>query len=339
MLELVVLDVGHGNCTVVRDGARSALIDVPQTKQLIPALTRNGCEQVVHLLLSHADQDHIGGAAKMLADPAVTIDNLWCSPTAIQDTETYLDLLHQAALRHEQRLLRYHSNLNVGVDRDLDFDRVSIDVLHPDIVMAGIGPTPARHKLGPITSNRMSAVIRVQFDGTPVALLPGDLDDAGFRSLLSRGVDLRAPLLVFPHHGGSGGRDNRAFARDLCSAVQPEVVVFSLGRSRFANPLPQILEGVREAAPAARVACTQLSKNCHSSDELPAGRGHLLESWPSAGAGKGRCCSGSVVVRYLDGAIVYEPSAARHLEFIRGSVPTPRCDVVIPAPRLASTLN
>nr|WP_306326747.1 MBL fold metallo-hydrolase [Streptomyces venezuelae] len=326
-MEVVIMDVGHGNCAVVRDGSRSAVIDIPRGKPVINALMDNKCSQIEHLLLSHPDEDHIGGAARLLADPGVSIANFWCNPSAIQDTETYLDLLEQAALREDSRNTRYRSNLNVGAREDLNFGRVEIEVLHPDVRLAGVGQASRRHKLGEVPSNRMSAVLRISLGGEPAVLLAADIDDKGFDSIESRGICMEAPVLVFPHHGGSAkGGNDRGFARRVCERVKPSLVVFSLGRNKYRNPLPEVLSGVRDAVPSAHIACTQISKNCHSSDVIPGGMAHLSSKWPSAGSVKGASCAGTVVIQAAgDGKITYDPSLSRHTRFVSQNVDMPKC--------------
>ncbi|MEV6784634.1 MBL fold metallo-hydrolase [Streptomyces sp. NPDC051098] len=326
-LEVVIVDVGHGNCAVVRDGTKSAIVDLPRAKPVVSAIIDNKCDQVEHLLLSHPDEDHIGGAARLLADPDVSIKNFWCNPSAIQDTDTYLDLLEQAALREEGRQTRYRSGLNVGAREDLYFERVEIEVLHPDVRFAGIGQASSKHKKGEIPSNRMSAVLKVSLAGKPAVLLAADIDDKGFEAIVSRGVDLEAPVLVFPHHGGSAkGGDDRAFARRVCEQVKPKLVVFSLGRHKYKNPLAEVLAGVRDASPAAHIACTQLSKNCHSRDCASGVSGHLSPVWPSAGGAKGESCAGTVVVRATDaGEISYLPTQSQHHQFVIQNVDAPKC--------------
>ncbi|MEU7963551.1 hypothetical protein AB0D09_08810 [Streptomyces sp. NPDC049097] len=316
---MIILDVGHGNCAIVRDGLRSAIVDIPRGKPVIEALVDNKCQQIEHLLLSHPDEDHIGGAARLLADPDVSIGNFWCNPSAIQDTDTYLDLVEQAALREDERRTRYRSNLNVGAREDLNFERVAIEVLHPDMRLAGIGQASRKHKLGEVPSNRMSAVLRVSLAGKPVALLAADIDDKGFDAIVSRGVDLEAPVLVFPHHGGSAkGGDDRAFARKVCEQVKPQVVVFSLGRHKYKNPLPEVLAGVRDVVPTAHIACTQISKLCHPGACTTGNTARLSPNWPSAGKTKGESCAGTIVVQVAEnGDISYTPSRTQHTLFIQ----------------------
>ncbi|MGW3125180.1 ComEC/Rec2 family competence protein [Streptomyces sp. NPDC001123] len=326
-LEVIIVDVGHGNCAIVRDGLRSAIIDIPRGKPVVSALVDNKCHEIEHLLLSHPDEDHIGGAARLLADPSVTIANFWCNPSAIQDTDTYLDLLEQAALREDSRSTRYRSNLNVGARDDLNFERVEIEVLHPDVRLAGVGQASRAHKRGEVPSNRMSAVLRVSLAGRPAVLLAADIDDKGFDSIVSRGVDMEAPVLVFPHHGGSArGGDDRAFAKKVCEKVKPKLVIFSLGRNKYRNPLPEVLAGVRDAVPTAHIACTQLSKNCHPRNVTPGVLAHLSPKWPSSGTAKGASCAGTVVVQAAEnGDISYDPSQSRHSQFVIQNVDAPKC--------------
>jgi competence protein ComEC len=86
------------------------------------------------------------------------------------------------------------------------------------------------------------------------------------------------------------------------------------------------LAGVRDAVPTAHIACTQISKNCHSRDLTHGSAGHLSRKWPSAGMTAGACCAGTVVVRATeDGAIAYGPSQAHHSQFVIQNVDAPKC--------------
>lgn len=317
-LQVVILDVGHGNCTIIRDGNSSCVVDIPRDRGIIDAIIENDCAFIKHLVLSHPDEDHIGGAARLLADPDVSIENFWCNSSAIQDTATYRDLLEQAALREDAGQTRYRNNLNVAVRDDLNFGRAQLEVIHPDVVRAGVGQTKKEHKFAKITSNGMSVVIRVSLDGIPAALLAADIDSAGLRSIVNRGSDLSSPILVFPHHGGAtGGRDEQDFAETICRATSPNTVVFSLGRARFNNPLPEILEGVRTAAPSAHIACTQLSRRCHGESNPIPTTDNSGSSWPSRGNGKGHCCAGTIVLTRSANGIEVSPSAAVHGAFVQ----------------------
>ena len=70
-MELRVFDVGQGDAILLRFGQRALLVDAgpdPETARevLLPRLARLGVEGLDGLVLTHADADHIGGAADIL---------------------------------------------------------------------------------------------------------------------------------------------------------------------------------------------------------------------------------------------------------------------------------
>jgi len=58
-IEITILDVGHGNSTVVR-GDVVVVVDAPPGRTLPDELDRTSTKRVHHVVLSHADRDHIG---------------------------------------------------------------------------------------------------------------------------------------------------------------------------------------------------------------------------------------------------------------------------------------
>jgi len=341
-LRVLLLDVGHGNCAIAQDGREVAVIDAPKTPVLPQCLAAQANPTVRRLVLSHADQDHIGGAAALLAHEVLSVQELWINPNSQQYSKTYLDLLTAARDRHRRGDLQVSTNLNIGVGRQLSFGRVEIQVLHPDILYAGVGPTGAGHPWGRITGNGMSAVLRVSLAGLPAVLLPGDMDARAFEVLVDSGSDLATPVLVFPHHGGSAhGGSDREFAARLCEVVQPQLIVFSIGRRRLANPSPEIVAGIRATAPGAHIACTQLSRHCHGVDISPAVFDHVLADLPAAGLASGACCAGSLSIERGGTQIMYRPLRANHSTFIDGNLASPLCKAtpVIPKARTPTTTS
>ena len=122
----------------------------------------------------------------------------------------------------------------------------------------------------------MSAVIRIWSGDVPRVLVAGDIDQVGLESLRANTPDIRADVLVFPHHGGRPGRsDPDAFTEALMKAVEAKLVVFSIGRGRYRTPRPEIVSAVLRASKEAHIACTQLSEHCAA--ELPT-EAHRLHS-------------------------------------------------------------
>jgi competence protein ComEC len=84
-------------------------------------------------------------------------------------------------------------------------------VLHPPAGFQGSG-------------NNKSLVLRLLWNDTPLALIPGDVERPGIQHMMDAGLDLRAPVLVLPHHGGIS-----SFAPELYDAVGAGLALVSNG--------------------------------------------------------------------------------------------------------------
>jgi hypothetical protein len=174
-----------------------------------------------------------------------------------------------------------------------------------------------------MTSNSLSAVLRVTLSSGLRILLPGDMDHITLNELLAANADLLADVLVFPHHGSiSAVADERSFAEKLTRVVGAHTILFSVGRGVRARPSEAVLQGVFDANAAVRVACTQLSSGCLDRDaELPHELSHLT-SLPAAGRASCRSCAGSMT---LGGEGLVGSEVAAHQEYISATVKTPMC--------------
>lgn len=339
-LQLLIVDVGHGNATIIRDGDHFALIDAGAETQTahLDELNRLGCKRIDHVVLSHADADHIGGACSLLADYDRTLGTLWYNSDGVKDSVIWARLVRMAHLRRRNGGVDYVESLTTDGSSRPNFGRVEFEVVNPDSQLTGHGPTPPKQRTGGLarprlTSNSISIVLRVLFDGVPVALLAGDLDALALKHVLAEERAMKAPVLVFPHHGGlPGGGDAGAFAEELTRAVEPTLVVFSMqGGGRYANPNPEIMAGVRQAAPKAHIACTQLSVHCFSKS-LQAPEWHLSDS-RATGREVGRCCIGTLSVEATPEGLCYLPALEVHQQFVAEVPVAPLCHRTLPVPR------
>ena len=148
--------------------------------------------------------------------------------------------------RTEMKSLREHGvefkiELNSTNPGNLCQGDTWLEILAPsqeDAISTVDGQTIQGERLNP---NRMSAVVRVWVDGTPKILLPGDIDYVTVESLIEEKADLRADVLVFPHHGGKPMSPRpKTFVHSLLNAVNPKLVVFSIGRGRYSTPPSRI---------------------------------------------------------------------------------------------------
>jgi competence protein ComEC len=144
----------------------------------------------------------------------------------------------------------------------------SIEILYPPdvIVLSGVGSKTKAGKR--LTSNSMSAAIRVSRGAKSSILLAGDIELDCIEEWKTKKIQPSAKVLVFPHHGGLPGTadesDAQLFAYQIAMMVNPEIVIFSNHRTKFGNPRDCILQAITKAAAGTSFACTQLPQRLHS---------------------------------------------------------------------------
>ena len=316
--ELFILDVGHGNCAVLRDTGGTTVFDCAPGSTLKDTLEQLGINEITHLLISHADQDHIGGLIALLNAPGITIHNVHLNPDAVKRTEVWFDL--RVALRDARATkgTRVYTSLTTEQSGLLTNGDIQLEVLAPtpELALAGVGGLDLKNRK--LTSNSMSAVIRLKFEDHHLALISGDLDALGLENLLEGAGEIQSEILIFPHHGGNpGARNPREFAEKLCSHVKPRIVLFSISRSRAGFPRREVIEGVMRSVPNAHVSCTQLSEEC--AIDTPLKFPHLFD-YPARGKASGSCCAGTIHIPFSEGNFV--DFIAEHAAFVASIAPT-----------------
>lgn len=211
---LDVLDVGHGLAVVVRTTHHALVYDAGPSwgpdantgeRIVAPFLRGQGVRALDGLVISHADDDHSGGALSVV---------LRRSPSWMLSSLAPEHVLH-AALSRSGRCV---------AGQRWRWDGVEFEMLHPAAELY-----QATRK---VKENDRSCVLRVAAAGG-AALLPADLESRGEAELVRRSAgDLAAAVLLVPHHG-SRTSSSAAFL----DAVRPAVAVVSLGhRNRFRHP-------------------------------------------------------------------------------------------------------
>ncbi|HEY0957361.1 MAG TPA: ComEC/Rec2 family competence protein, partial [Roseateles sp.] len=221
--ELLAPDVGQGNAVLLRTAGHALLFDTGPAyapgadageRVLLPLLRSLGVRRLDLLVLSHRDIDHVGGAATLLQGLPVS------------ELRSSLEPGHPL-LRTGPRETRCEAG------QHWTWDGVRFDVLHP---------LPAHYEAG-LKSNDLSCVLRITAASGRRALLLGDLEAAQERALAGREPDLRADVLLVPHHGSK-----TSSSAELLAAVQPRVALVQAGyRSRFGHPALPVLRRYQAA--------------------------------------------------------------------------------------------
>lgn len=231
-LRVTFLDVGQGDATLVEfpNGA-IMLIDAGQRtdsfdageRTIVPFLRARGITRIDALVLTHPDNDHIGGATAVLHRMDVArIVRAWSwapEPDALRtDSAARAEGLQMEDVRASARI-------------DLD----------PSVRVRVLGPSSSDN--GAEASNTSSIVLRLEHGSTSM-LLTGDADDVAERFLIDRwGALLRSDVLKVGHHGSASST-----SLEFLALVQPATAVISCGRlNRFGHPAPKLLDRLRAA--------------------------------------------------------------------------------------------
>lgn len=217
---LVCLDVGEGSATLIRTSAGDLLIDTgPEDAQaaLCERLHQLGVRSLALLILTHPDEDHIGGADGILQ--GFPVQEIWTNGEATE-SDSYRALL-RAAEAVPIRVVCRNARATVG--------EAELCVLSPEADSLDTG-------------NENGLVLRLTI-GTTRILIMGDSGQSTEKRLLEQnGAEgLRAELLLAGHHGSNTASDS-AFLQ----AVAPEQIVISCGKGNaYGHPDGRALERMR----------------------------------------------------------------------------------------------
>jgi beta-lactamase superfamily II metal-dependent hydrolase len=322
--ELIIVDVGHGNCAILRDTDGVIVIDCALGNTLVETLEHLSIREISHVVISHADEDHIAGIITLLLDKNIKVYNIFLNSDSSKRTKTWKGLRIALKDARERSNIKISVGLTTEMTGDLNVGQVNVEILAPtpEFAVSGVGGEDLQGRR--LNSNSMSAVIGITHGTHRIAVLPGDIDAVALNNLLEECSDIAADILVFPHHGGNpGNMDSQEFAQLLCGAVRPRLTIFSIGRGRFGNPRKKIIQGVQAVVPDVHILCTQLSTNC-AATPLDSGSSHLT-NLPARGRDNNNCCGGTILIKINGEKTTYVPTATSHKDFISSKVPTPLC--------------
>ncbi len=216
LFRMTVLDVGQGLAVVIEvenhvlvydSGARYSAFSDMGAQVVLPYLKYRSIDQVDMFMISHADNDHIGGAESILASGLVD----------------QVSVSHHISLPDDG-----YSHCKSG--QKWRWGKVLFSVLSPPAV-------------GVFRSENDNSCVLFIDTGEIRILLSGDIESQAEQWLVTQYHDsLKADILLVPHHG-SKTSSSQAFI-DL---VAPEYAIISSGfKNRFQQPHLEVLERYRE---------------------------------------------------------------------------------------------
>jgi competence protein ComEC len=211
-----VLDVGQGLATIVQTAHHTIIYDAgPRfssdldagTAVVYPFLSTFNMNRINKMIISHGDNDHIGGAFSLLQSLSIN---------AIETSVPERFASNVAAQYCEQ-------------GKQWQWDGVSFIYLYPPKDRRGL-------------DNNSSCVLLIKIANYKI-LLTGDIEKFAEDYLVNHEkTELHADILVAPHHGSAS-----SLSIPFMTAVKPRYVIFSTGyKNQYHFPKPAIIDAYQE---------------------------------------------------------------------------------------------
>jgi competence protein ComEC len=227
---LTALDIGQGTSVLVETAHHALLFDTgpgPESTHageriVVPYLEAHGVLRLDTVMVSHDDSDHSGGA------PAVL--------DAIGVSSFVAGIMPAHPLWEHARRVGAQT-LQCAAGQRWHWDGIDFEVLWPNP-----GPLVGKPNAHCCVL-RVSTAVRGPAGAAMAALLAADIEAPEERTLVARSraggearIDLRADVLVVPHHGS-----RTSSTEPFLDSVAPRVAIFQVGfLNRFHHPNPGV---------------------------------------------------------------------------------------------------
>jgi competence protein ComEC len=217
-LVLTCLDVGHGQAILAQlPGRANILFDAGSLQKanvggrvIAPFLDYSGISRIDAIVISHKDIDHINGIPEIVEN---------CKVGAVYADEVFFDEAQKGGATKFLKDYLATKNLEIKhIDTNLSFESpANIKTLWP------IKDMPEEQ----LSDNDKSLVSLIQFAGVKM-LLCSDIEKFAQTQLFQTIPDLKADVVVIPHHGSTRTSD-----ADFLEKLAADILIVSCGRTDF----------------------------------------------------------------------------------------------------------
>lgn len=225
-LEICFLDVGQGDAcfittpnhkTILIDGggSSSSTFDVGKDT-LIPYILDKGHIKVDYIFISHFDQDHSLGCAKIIEN--LTVSNLVLTKQ-LEENDIYK---HIVSIAKQKKI----NLIYVKAGDVITVNGVKIKILHPQEKL-----------IAENSINNNSIVFKLEYKSFSI-LFTGDIENIAEEVILSKNINLKADILKVAHHGSKTSSSQR-----FIEAVSPKIALIGVGKNNmFGHPNREVIE-------------------------------------------------------------------------------------------------
>ncbi|MFC1636646.1 DNA internalization-related competence protein ComEC/Rec2 [Planctomycetota bacterium] len=217
-LIMTCLDVGHGQAILAQlPGKTNVLFDAGSLHRrdvgaqiVVPYLEYAGIDEVNAIIISHNDIDHINGIPEIIE--RCNVKHIYANDAFFDRTDTWGtakfldDWINKKGLEIER----------IRGDPDLS-SRAEIQILWPNEQTSD----------EMLSDNDKSLVIRIEFAGAKI-LLCSDVEAFAQRELLRRYPNLKADVVVVPHHGST-----TTLVPEFLEKIDASILICSCDRSQY----------------------------------------------------------------------------------------------------------
>jgi len=218
-LVLTALDVGHGQAIIARlPGKANILFDAGSLYKsdigrriVAPFLDYGGISKIDAIIISHNDVDHINGIPEIAEH--CKVNGVYANSAFSSRTDKWGTAKFLEESLYEKRL-EIHS---LGKELSLA-SRAKVKILWP---------TEQILQDEELSDNDRSAVVLIEFAGKKM-LLCSDIEKFAQRELLRLYPELKADVVVLPHHGLV-----KTLEADFLEKLDADILICSCGRGQY----------------------------------------------------------------------------------------------------------
>ena len=229
--QLVALNVGQGDSLLVKSENNAVLVDTGNEDQmLLAALARQGIYHLDAVIISHADDDHMGSLSAL--EGVVQIDRvIVCEFAKTCECKSCVRLCSTA-----KKLVGESNVAGVRVGNNITCGTWDLNVVWPDAFSDEGG-----------NADSLTLLCKADADSDgrtdAKALLCGDCEDEQLDKMIESGKFYALDIYKVGHHGSK-----KAIDSETAQKIKPSIALVSVGKNSYGHPTAAALDALHSAA-------------------------------------------------------------------------------------------
>ena len=220
-----MIDVGQGDCILVKCGSEAMLIDAGErgnSETIINYLKGEGVSELDYVVATHPHSDHIGSMPEVIEEFTVKNVIMPDLPKNLIPTTNIYKRLLQSVKESSAKVIA----AKPGAEYSLG-----------DAVITVLGPVGTPEDL-----NNASVVLRADYGETSF-IFTGDAEASAEKKIIESGAKLDADVLKMGHHGSS-----TSTCQEFFDAVSPSLALISCGKDNdYGHPHKETLKLLKDS--------------------------------------------------------------------------------------------